>query len=345
MTLVIASVFIATLLLTYGGYCYALKKKLLDVPNYRREHARITPRGGGIGFVISVTASLWLFSSWHWISTYSAWSLIIASLLIAGIGYIDDHNEVSPLLKFIIHILASAIVVTGLTLPDTFQLTRFFALSGWLLTAVISIGLIYMTNIYNFMDGIDGIVAVQVISTCGLMFAGLTYTHQLFPQAWLLLILMVAMFAFLVFNWPPAKIFMGDVGSNFTGLMMGILGLLLWCHDERLLWCWLILQGVFIVDATITLLRRNWRGKTLYLAHNSHAYHHIFRRYQNVVIIISCIGVINVLWLGSWAWLVWTLTTTPLLAVFISYTPLIILAYYFKAGINGIDELQEIKNH
>jgi len=147
------------------------------------------------------------------------------------------------------------------------------------------------------MDGIDGIAGMEVVTVC--LSAGVL-SEVAAPAAHLWVapaVLASTTLGFLVWNWPPAKIFMGDAGSGFLGLTLAVLSLQAARVDNRLLWSWLILLGVFVVDATITLIRRLGQGERIHQAHRSHAYQHaaVYRGAHLPVTI--AVGAINVCWL------------------------------------------------
>jgi len=146
------------------------------------------------------------------------------------------------------------------------------------------------------------------------------------------LLLGAAVAGFLVWNFPPARIFMGDAGSGFLGVMLGGLALQAAWVAPQLLWAWLILLGVFVLDATFTLLRRLMRGDKVYEAHRSHAYQYASREYgAHLPVTLAVLG-INVLWLLPWACVVALGYIDGLLALLIAYLPLAVLAVRFRAG-------------
>jgi UDP-N-acetylmuramyl pentapeptide phosphotransferase/UDP-N-acetylglucosamine-1-phosphate transferase len=142
----------------------------------------------------------------------------------------------------------------------------------------------------------------------------------------------MAVLGFLYWNFPPAKIFMGDAGSGFLGFVLGVLSLAAAWQNADLLWVWLILLGVFIVDATFTLVRRLVRGDKVYEAHRSHAYQFASRKVGGHLPVTLSVLAINLLWLTPIAIGVGVLGLNGLLALVIAYAPLIALAVKYKAG-------------
>lgn len=204
---------------------------------------------------------------------------------------------------------------------------------GWFGNLLAVIYLVWLLNLYNFMDGIDGIAAIETMTVC---FGGVilfllgdfgTLLNQL-P----VLFLLAATAGFLIWNFPPARIFMGDAGSGFVGLLLGLFSVAAAHVDQSLLWGWIILLGAFIVDATVTLIRRMLKGKAFYVAHRSHAYQYLSRRWAAHKPVSLAYGVINLLWLLPIAALVVLGFVEGLLGIFIAYLPLVALAFLLKAG-------------
>lgn len=149
---------------------------------------------------------------------------------------------------------------------------------------------------------------------------------------WVPLLLSMAVLGFLYWNFPPARIFMGDAGSGFLGLILGALSLAAAWQDANLLWVWLILLGVFIVDATFTLSRRLMRGDKVYEAHRSHAYQFASRKVGGHLPVTLSVLVINLFWLTPIAIGVGVLGLNGLLGLVIAYVPLMLLAVKYNAG-------------
>ncbi|EKT4532931.1 glycosyl transferase, partial [Pseudomonas putida] len=191
--------------------------------------------------------------------------------------------------------------------------------------------LVWMLNLYNFMDGIDGIASVEAITTSlgGALAALIAGQTGLVAPA---LLLAAATGGFLLWNFPPARIFMGDAGSGFLGMMLAALSIQAAQAAPELLWSWLILLGVFVVDATWTLLRRIARGEKFYEAHRSHAYQFASRQHGRHKPITIAIVAINVLWLLPLSLMVAGGWVDGLTGSLIAYSPLLLLATRYNAG-------------
>lgn len=202
---------------------------------------------------------------------------------------------------------------------------------GWLGGALAAFYLVWLLNLYNFMDGIDGIASIEAITAC-LGAAWLYWLGGLSGAAMLPLLLAAAVAGFLYWNFPPAKIFMGDAGSGFIGIVLGGLSLQAAWVSPPMFWCWLILLGVFIVDATYTLVRRSLRGDKVYEAHRSHAYQFASRKYGKHLPVTLTVAVLNLCWLLPVAYCVVQFGLDGALGVVIAYVPLVALAVRYRAG-------------
>ena len=190
--------------------------------------------------------------------------------------------------------------------------------------------LVWNTNLFNFMDGTDGIAASQTILIC--LGASVLQSLHLGGLSWIGPILVACCCAgFLTWNRPPALIFMGDVGSGFLGLLIGGMTLAYGIEAQEIFWVWMILQGTFIVDATTTILRRYVRGQRVTQAHRSHAYQHLARRVGHQPVMLAY-GATTLFWLFPMAYLVVKGTLSGFLGLSVAYTPLVLAAFWLGAG-------------
>ena len=258
-----------TLLLVRGAIVYAHRRGMLDQPGQRRSHRLPTPRGGGIGIVVAMLiclpGALW--------SQPAAWpfsviaGLLVALLLVALAGWWDDHRALPVLPRLGAQVLAVGVFSLALLMTG---------LSWWWLPLLL-IGGVWSINLHNFMDGIDGLLAQQAIFVSG----GLALLAWGAAQPALALAaatLATAALGFWYYNRPLARIFMGDVGSGSVGLLIFAFSAMLWRQNHALLWPALILSSAFVVDASLTLLTRMWRGRRWYTAHREHLYQWLVRK-------------------------------------------------------------------
>ncbi|HEY0289057.1 MAG TPA: glycosyltransferase family 4 protein [Pseudomonas sp.] len=317
--------------LTYWLRRYAQHKSLLDIPNARSSHSVPTPRGGGVAIVVSFLLAIVIMVFTDAFSFSLFMSLAGAGSIIAIIGFMDDHGHIPARWRLLGHFAAAAwglFWIGGLAPLTVLGVSVDIGFVGHMLAALY---IVWVLNLYNFMDGIDGIASVEAICVC--VGAAVIYALSGMSQLiWLPLILAAAVSGFLVWNCPPAKIFMGDAGSGFLGVILALFSLQAAWVCSQLFWTWLILLGVFIVDATVTLLRRLVRGERVYEAHRSHAYQFASRRYRKHLPVTLAVGAINVLWLFPIALAVGAFNFDGLAGTAIAYIPLVLLALKFRAG-------------
>ncbi|MFC6669713.1 MraY family glycosyltransferase [Marinobacterium aestuariivivens] len=265
-------------LLTGALRRYALAGGMLDVPNARSSHMLPTPRGGGVSVVLVYLAGLCLLFSQGLMADEVLIGLVGAGVLVALIGWVDDRQSVAARWRLAVHFLAAGWGLFWLGgLPPVVIYAVEFDL-GWLGHGLALLYLVWLLNLYNFMDGIDGIAGVEAVTVAlgGCLLAVMAGAGV--EAWWPMLLLAAGVAGFLVWNWPPARIFMGDAGSGFIGLMLGLLSIQAAYQSFELLAGWLVLLAVFVTDATLTLIRRLLRGMPLAEAHRSHGYQYAARR-------------------------------------------------------------------
>lgn len=224
----------------------------LDRPNERSLHSAVTPRIGGIAIMVAATAVLaWL--GWQPMVVWLAVGLAVVSLL-------DDHSGLPTLVRLGAHVLAAGVFVSCCAgqLPVALAL-------------LIALGLIWMTNLYNFMDGSDGLAGGMTVIGFG-TYAALAWQSGNLILAGASIVIAAAAAGFLVFNFHPAKVFMGDAGSIPLGFLAGTIGVLGWQDRAWPPWVPLVAFGPFALDATVTLLKRLGRGEKIWQAHRTHYY-------------------------------------------------------------------------
>lgn len=328
---VLAAAALASLLLTGALRRYALSRSLMDIPNARSSHSVPTPRGGGVAIVISFLVALPVLSMLGVLPWVLCWALLGSGLSVAVVGFLDDHGHIAARWRLLAHFGAAfwALFFVG-GLPPV-ELFGFQVQLGWLGHLIAALYLVWLLNLYNFMDGIDGIASVEAISAClgaTLLYWYLGHTELAIVPA----LLAISVIGFLYWNFPPARIFMGDAGSGFLGISLGVLSLQAAWAAPNFLWSWLILLGVFIVDATWTLFRRLLRGERVYEAHRSHAYQFASRQFGKHLPVTLAVTAINLFWLFPLAFLVGTKWIDGAVGMIVAYIPLLILAMRFKAG-------------
>ena len=312
---------------------YALRRNVVDIPNDRSSHRVPTPRGGGVAIVVSFLAGLAVVAATGLVDGRTAWALAGAGALVATVGFLDDHGHVAAGWRLLAHFAAAGWALLALGgLPPLVALGATMHL-GWFGNALCAIALVWLLNLYNFMDGIDGIAALETVTVC--VAAIVVYQVRApSPAEWRSpALLAAATLGFLAWNRPPARIFMGDAGSGFLGIVLGVLALRAAQLVPALLWSWIILLGGFVADATVTLLRRVSRGEKMHEAHRSHAYQHAAVRFGSHARVTVAVGMINLLWLLPWAALTASGRADGLIATSVAYLPLVLLVCRFRAGL------------
>jgi Fuc2NAc and GlcNAc transferase len=323
--------FAASVLMTHLLVKYSVAWGLVDVPNARSSHVVPTPRGGGVAIVIS-TLTAWLVSISFPANESSLPSFLIPfAAIIALLGFCDDRWNLSAGLRFVVQLICSVAVV-GLmgTVPDL-NVGGWVLAWGWLGAVVYVLYLVWSLNLFNFMDGIDGIAGTQAVFVSGL--AAGTLLARDHNQLWIGLgTIAAASLGFLVFNWPPAKIFMGDAGSGFLGFSLAAIAAVSTKQTDLHVFFWLIANGVFIVDATLTLMVRFLRRERISQPHRSHAYQHAAIRFGSHRVVTLATMTINLLWLAPWACSAVWFPSLGVLFLGIAWLPVAVLCLYFRCG-------------
>jgi UDP-N-acetylmuramyl pentapeptide phosphotransferase/UDP-N-acetylglucosamine-1-phosphate transferase len=257
----------------FGGRAYMrwAPERALDVPNERSSHTRPTPRGGGLVIVVGFFAGLGLWLTLGGSLSPRALGWLAGAVLVASVSFIDDLRSLPAAPRLVAH-LAGALLLTLAGVQERADLSL-------VVLPLAFLGVIVLTNIYNFMDGIDGLATTQaVVAGAGLAIAGTIVTNSLVEVGGGLLVASSA--GFLRYNLPPARLFMGDVGSTFLGFSFAGLPLLasIGVGGGRLpLEFGLVLLAPFLFDGLVTLGRRVLRGERWYAAHRSHYYQRLVR--------------------------------------------------------------------
>lgn len=289
------STFVASTFLTWWTCRIASAVGVIDTPNERSSHSVPTPRGGGLAIVISSLAAIGVLAAAGIVGVDLLVAVGGGGAAVASSGLLDDYRTLSARTRLTVHLLAGAWAVFWIG-------PSWLLFAGWrpvlvtALAAIIStVGIAGFLNVFNFMDGIDGVAAAEAAFVCAS--AALLATHLGgVGLAAVALILAAAAGGFLVWNWAPAKIFMGDVGSGYLGFMLGVLAVFGLKLGPTTLCTWLILAGIFVVDGGITLMRRMCRGEALATAHRMHGYQHAAVRFGHARVTAAVI-MINVAWL------------------------------------------------
>lgn len=232
--------------------------KILDIPNIRSLHSTPVPRTGGVGLILSIVIVWLLFSVSLPLTLWAGLGLI------AFISFTDDVRSLPVAVRLLVHIIV-AMIFSAMLLLDVHH---------WGVVIGFGLAIVWMSNLYNFMDGSDGLAG-------GMAFIGFGYYGMaalLAGDSEFALInscIMASAGAFLRFNFYPAQIFMGDVGAVPLGFLAAALGVLGWTKELWSLWLPLLVFSPFIVDATVTIVKRLFQGKKIWQAHREHYYQRV----------------------------------------------------------------------
>ena len=325
--LLVLLVIFSSSLLTLLIRRYSVHKNIMDIPNDRSSHTVATPRGGGLSIVVTFIVTL-IFS--QFLNTNVVIALAGAGIFVSVVGFLDDQGHIAAKWRLLVHFIAAFWVIYFIGAFTELRLFEFDINLGWLTSIIFAFALVWLLNLFNFMDGIDGIAASEAIFVSASA-AILLLTNGVENFGYISVMLAGSTLGFLLLNWPPAKIFMGDVGSGFLGLMLGAIAYADIAAGREIA-IWLILFGIFFVDSGITLIRRVWNGDKWYEAHCSHAYQHAARKWGHKRVTIVTI-LINVGWLLPIAYLVYLNENISLLLTLVAYIPLVLIALKFNAGL------------
>jgi UDP-GlcNAc:undecaprenyl-phosphate/decaprenyl-phosphate GlcNAc-1-phosphate transferase len=235
--------------------------KLQDVPNERSLHVQPVPRVGGTGLLAGALAG-WLAAG-----TLPAWWLLLPLFLLFVVSLLDDLFSLRVRVRMPAHLFAAALLIWG---------SGLYASQGVLTAVLVVLTVIWMTNLFNFMDGSNGLAGGMALF--GFASYGVAAWQSAQPEfAMLNFAIVAAAFAFLLFNFNPARVFMGDAGSIPLGFLMAALGLVGWQQQIWPAWFPLLVFSPFMTDATVTLARRTLRGVKITAAHREHYYQRLIQ--------------------------------------------------------------------
>lgn len=288
---------VLSLLLTGVVRKIALSYGVLDVPNARSSHTNVTPRGGGASIVLVTSLGVALLTRAERLSAGLAIALLVGGLAVALVGFLDDRYSVPASVRFAVHLGAAFLASKFVGGLPTLVVGDTVVQLGWGGQVLAVLSIVWALNLFNFMDGIDGIAGSEAVFVLGVVGALGAFGLVSVQVGAVALLLGAACAGFLIWNWPPARIFMGDVGSGYLGYVIGVLAIAATRQNPAAIWIWLILGGAFFVDATVTLVRRAARGDPVYQAHRSHAYQWLARRWQSHKKVTLSLTAVNLLWL------------------------------------------------
>lgn len=300
----------------------------MDIPNERSAHKVPVPKGAGLVFILLLPILL----AWLWFSDELDFRLYCAVMLCvpAGLlGLCDDFLNLGIRIRILIQALLVLILLGlyGSMLP--IPLPGGVYHSGLWLMPMLFVACLWFFNLFNFMDGMDGFAAGE---TLYVILAALVLGDGGGGLASISWGLVGILLGFLAFNAPPARVFMGDAGSNFLALFLLVLMLESSQGTGINIWTWLILTGLFAVDSTVTLLRRMLQGEKWHLGHKVHAYQRLMARYSSHAKVLYGLMPVNLFWLLPLAWLCQHYPAFGLPLLLLAWLPLVVLALLLGAG-------------
>jgi UDP-N-acetylmuramyl pentapeptide phosphotransferase/UDP-N-acetylglucosamine-1-phosphate transferase len=288
--------FVLAAFVTWLSIRYAHRRKLIDLPGQRRSHTVPTPRGGGIGIVVAVLVSIVLFSFANVGSVIEWPRLAISVSIVAAVGWIDDHGGLRARWRFLGHCIAVLLLLWPLGAASTQS-------ANILLVTIFAVAAVWSINLHNFMDGIDGILSTQAIFVFVALFAISPNSDAAQLPIW-----SAAVVGFLPFNFPRARIFMGDVGSGVLGLLIAVAVILQLFTPSVPQSSGILACSAFATDATCTLLSRMLSGRRWYSAHREHLYQWMTRAGMSHARVVA--------WYAAWNLLIvtpvlWSINRNP----------------------------------
>ncbi|MEH6590194.1 MAG: glycosyltransferase family 4 protein [Halioglobus sp.] len=292
----------------------------MDQPNQRSSHSIPTPHGGGVPLLLAfVVGFVWL-SPWPEIYIW----LVSAAMVLMAVGVVDDLRGLPVAVRFAAYILVA--MISAVLILSAHDLSP----SYLMLLPVITFVILWGLNLYNFMDGTDGIAATQCVLAC----AGAAWLSTAFSgaghYAWFCVLLGASHAAFLIWNWAPARLFMGDAGSIPTGFLLASLACYGAVAGELSFACWAILLAAFVTDASWTLCWRIFSGQKFTQAHRSHAYQRLSCYWNSHAKVALLLAAVVSFWLFPLAWLVQLWPQSTIYFVTLAYFPLVLCMAKFR---------------
>lgn len=314
----------ATAMLVYFYRLVAVRRQWFDLPNERSSHAEPIPRGAGIVFVATICTGIVFelgLAEVNWPA------ILCASVVIAVVGWWDDVSALSIRFRFFIYgftcIFAACLLLQPVRLVGLLQVGAIFS---------VALALLWWVNLYNFMDGINGLAVLEglfITLSALILAADGGRTNAMSMNA----MVAAGLVGFLFWNFPRARVFMGDAGSAFLGFVLGVIAVSSVVDGTFSLGQWMIIAGVFIVDATYTLFVRMLTGQRWREGHRSHAYQRLTDLYGSHARAVALLMSVNVFWLLPLAWLS-PADSRSFFYVVLAYSPLVVACVFLQAGMS-----------
>lgn len=264
--LLIISLGFCSFVLTYFIRRFALKNKIISIPNERSLHVNPTPVGGGLAIVITWYIGITILFFYGFIER-SLYFALLSGVILAIISFIDDLIELKPIVRLCFHFVTAILAFAFLQGLRQLIIPEVEFNYNFLVYPLAIVGIVWFINLFNFMDGVDGFASLEAITICLVIY--------ILSGNIINLLLIACISGFLFWNLPKAKIFMGDVGSTQLGFILVILGIYFHNSYQFSILNWIMLSSPFWFDASLTLYRRWRNGEKLSKSHRKHAYQRI----------------------------------------------------------------------
>ncbi|MFT5692201.1 MAG: Fuc2NAc and GlcNAc transferase [Oceanicoccus sp.] len=312
--------------------CYrrmAIRNAWLDIPNHRSSHRELIPRSGGLVILLMYTVLLVFQLATGQLKT-AEFMVLAIPIGVGLVGFIDDTVSLYPGFRFLVYLLLVAIMATAF-LPLPFLTVWDYSIeSVWVLVPIYVLAITWLVNLFNFMDGINGIAGGQFIFVVVASYFLLPILAA--PQFDMMLVVVASVVGFLCWNFPFGKVFLGDVGSTFLAAILAILMLFTITYQSASPWMWIILCASFIVDSGYTLIVRICTKQVWYHPHASHAYQILARRWSSHGKVVVLMMLVNIFWLWPLAWLATQSADTGVIWCVAACLPLIAICRLVGAG-------------
>jgi len=319
-------VFLLSAWLTKVYRSFAIKKEIVSNPNKRTLHKYFKPSGGGIVFSLICVFFISVLGFLEIIGFEMIMVFGLGALCAALFGFIDDIYDIHPLFKLIIQVILSIWVLVWF---DVSELKILYWLPFWISIIFCCFLLVWMMNLYNFMDGIDGMAASGTIFACFTLIITLILTSGFSSLIIILSLVLFSCLGFLIYNWPPSTIFMGDSGSIFLGYFFGSLIITSLIDGDISFWTWVIVFSYFFGDTNVTMIMRLILSKKWYKPHRSHGYQNLARILDNHTKVTVGVQVYNVIYILPLAVLSVIIPTWAELFSVLAIVPVIFLSLWF----------------
>jgi Fuc2NAc and GlcNAc transferase len=315
-----------------GSYLrFALKHGPYATSNYRSLHQKVIPRGAGLAMAFTALLGYLFLYFDHVLKTPQMMVYVIGGVVVVAMGAADDRLDISARYRMPFQVLTAGWVCYWLGGLAPIDLGFAVVNLGMFGHVALLVALVWFYNLFNFIDGIDGMASSATIFICAAMGAVLFFQGE--PTLSMILVLLgVSSAGFLAFNWPPARMFLGESGSSFMGCIISAVFVESLWHNSSSLWSWLIVGGFYFADTTLTTGVRLLKVPGWYRPHRSHAYQNLARTWNSHRRVLLLVIGINFLWLlpllllslhfASWAMGLTVLAYVPLAIFCLKYGPL-----------------------